>query len=538
LNDPALSPQPPAPVVTTARVWNLVWVVPLLAVLLGGWMLIRNFATQGPVAQVTFDTAEEIYAGRTEVRCRSVKVGMVTDVGLADDLNSVVVRIELEEDAAHLLRRGTRFWVVKPRVTGAGISGLTTLIQGAYVELDPGNPDAPRESEFTGLETPPATSLSVPGRRVVLVTDEAGLLVEGSPIYFRGFEVGRIEARSLSADGVSVSYNGFIRKEHAGLVNSHTRFWNTSGIDISAGAEGFKVRTPSLQSMLSGGVAFGTAAGAHGGELVADGTMFRLYRDEDEAMGSSFDPTLKLLLLFNQSVRGLAKRSPVEFRGIPIGRVTDISLALAPSPGDPRIPVLVEIDPSLISADAAAGTDPSQDISFLRKAVASGLRASLKTGSLITGALYVDFDYLDDAVPAELGSVGGYHSVPTVYSGFAQLEARLSALFDKLESVQFTKAVDEIAAAAASARAMLDDPALRELPANLRRSIEALESSVSSLGPDGAVQGDLLRTLDELRATLRSLKSVATTIEEQPNSLIFGRDPAGSPEPKATPADR
>jgi len=538
LNDPAPSPQPPAPVVTTARVWNLVWVVPLLAVLLGGWMLIRNFATQGPVAQVTFDTAEEIYAGRTEVRCRSVKVGMVTDVGLADDLNSVVVRIELEEDAAHLLRRGTRFWVVKPRVTGAGISGLTTLIQGAYVELDPGNPDAPRESEFTGLETPPATSLSVPGRRVVLVTDEAGLLVEGSPIYFRGFEVGRIEARSLSADGVSVSYNGFIRKEHAGLVNSHTRFWNTSGIDISAGAEGFKVRTPSLQSMLSGGVAFGTAAGAHGGELVADGTMFRLYRDEDEAMGSSFDPTLKLLLLFNQSVRGLAKRSPVEFRGIPIGRVTDISLALAPSPGDPRIPVLVEIDPSLISADAAAGTDPSQDISFLRKAVASGLRASLKTGSLITGALYVDFDYLDDAVPAELGSVGGYHSVPTVYSGFAQLEARLSALFDKLESVQFTKAVDEIAAAAASARAMLDDPALRELPANLRRSIEALESSVSSLGPDGAVQGDLLRTLDELRATLRSLKSVATTIEEQPNSLIFGRDPAGSPEPKATPADR
>lgn len=538
MNDPAPSPQPPAPVVTTARVWNLVWVVPLLAVLLGGWMLIRNFATQGPVAQVTFDTAEEIYAGRTEVRCRSVKVGMVTDVGLADDLNSVVVRIELEEDAAHLLRRGTRFWVVKPRVTGAGISGLTTLIQGAYVELDPGNPDAPRESEFTGLETPPATSLSVPGRRVVLVTDEAGLLVEGSPIYFRGFEVGRIEARSLSADGVSVSYNGFIRKEHAGLVNSHTRFWNTSGIDISAGAEGFKVRTPSLQSMLSGGVAFGTAAGAHGGELVADGTMFRLYRDEDEAMGSSFDPTLKLLLLFNQSVRGLAKRSPVEFRGIPIGRVTDISLALAPSPGDPRIPVLVEIDPSLISADAAAGTDPSQDISFLRKAVASGLRASLKTGSLITGALYVDFDYLDDAVPAELGSVGGYHSVPTVYSGFAQLEARLSALFDKLESVQFTKAVDEIAAAAASARAMLDDPALRELPANLRRSIEALESSVSSLGPDGAVQGDLLRTLDELRATLRSLKSVATTIEEQPNSLIFGRDPAGSPEPKATPADR
>ena len=523
---------------TSARIWNLVWVVPLLALLLGGWLLFRNFATQGPVANVTFDTAEEIYAGRTEVRCRSVKVGMVTDVGLADDLNSVIVRVELEEDAAHLLRRGTRFWVVKPRVTGAGISGLTTLIQGAYVELDPGNPDGPRESEFIGLETPPATSLSVPGRRVVLVTDEAGLLVEGSPIYFRGFEVGRIEARSLSADGISVSYNGFIRKEHAGLVNTNTRFWNTSGIDISAGAEGFKVRTPSLQSMISGGVAFGTAPGAHAGDPVADGTVFRLYRDEDEAMGSSFNPTLKLLLLFNQSVRGLAKQSPVEFRGIPIGRVSEISLTLAPSPGDPRIPVLVEIDPSLISADASAGTDPSQDISFLRKAVASGLRASLKTSSLITGALYVDFDYLDDAVPAELGSVGGYHSVPTVYSGFAQLEARLSALFDKLESVQFAQAVDEIAAAATAARTMLDDPALRELPASLRRSIDALESSVASLGPDGAVQGDLLRTLDELRATLRSLKSVATTIEEQPNSLIFGRDPVGSPEPKAPAADR
>lgn len=549
-------PTPPAPTpqIERARRWNIVWVVPLVALLLGAWMLFRHFTTAGPVARVRFETAEEIFANKTEVRCRSVTVGMVRDVELSDDLKSVIVHVEMDPEAETLLRAGTRFWVVKPRISGSGVSGLGTLIQGAYIELDPGPSGAQAQADFTGLETPPATNLSVPGRRIVLTADEAGLLSAGSPIYYRGFEVGRIEARTLSPDGTRVSYDAFIQQEYSPLVTENTRFWNTSGIDISAGADGFKVRTPSLQAMVSGGVSFGITETETPGKSVADGASFILHRDEDTARNTTFKPTIKLLLLFDQTVRGLSKRATVEFRGITIGRVADISFELVPANGDPRIPVLIEIDCGLMRRDIRDNPEKLQDTEFLTQLVDKGLRASLKTGSLITGALYVDLDYYEDAAPAKVGKTGDFITIPTISSGFAQLEAKLTAILDKFQSLPVEETMNEISAAAreakttiaesrkalaqieetaAAARKTLEDPELRELPADLRKSIAALEKSVASLGPEGAIQGDLLRSLDELRAALRSMKAVTTTIDEKPNSLLFGRDSSGNPTPKA-----
>ena len=558
MNDEPTTAPAATPEIQRARRWNIVWVVPLVALLLGAWLLYRNFAAQGPVARVRFDTAEEIYAGKTEVRCRSVKVGLVKDVKLADDLKSVLVFIELDSGSEALLRRGTRFWVVKPRLSAAEISGLGTLIQGSYIELDPGPPDAEKRTLFKGRETPPATNRSVPGRRLVLTAEQAGSLSIGAPIYYRGFEVGRIEGRELAEDGRMVTYNAFIKEEYSGLVTTNTRFWNTSGIDISAGSDGFKLRTPSFQAMVSGGVSFGVTAGETAGEPATDGMVFTLFRDEDAARHSTFNPTLKFLLLFDQTVRGLSEKASVEFRGITIGRVAEISFDLVAGADDPRIPVLIELDPSLVRPETAREMTKPDSV-FFNEEVAKGLRAALKTGSLITGAMYVDLDYYEDAAPAKLGKSGDFTTFPTVSSGFAQLEAKLSAILDKVQSLPLEETMADIAAAAAeakitiaesrktlaeieataaAARKTLEDPEFRELPADLRKSIAALEKSISSIGPDGAVQGDLLRTLDELRASLRSLKSVATTIDEKPNSLLFGRESSGNPTPKAPRAAR
>jgi paraquat-inducible protein B len=533
-------------VVRRARGWNIVWVVPVVALLLGIWLLYRNFAAQGPVARVRFETADGISAGTTEVRCRSVRVGLVRDVKLADDLKSVLVYLELDRDAEGLLRRGTRFWVVKPRLSVTEFSGAETLITGAYIELDPGPPDAEKWRLFVGRETPPATSRNVPGRRLVLNAEQAGSLAAGAPVYFRGLEVGRIESRRLSDDGQRVTYNVFIGQAYSGLVTGNTRFWNTSGIDISAGADGFKVRTPSFQAMVSGGVTFGVPAGEPPGDPAPDGAEFALFRDEDAARKSAFNPSLKFLLLFDQTVRGLAETAPVEFRGITIGRVAEISFDLVPVPGDPRIPVLIEVDPALMRPVVSPGA-AGPDAGFIRQAVTDGLRAALKTGSLITGALYVDLDYYQDAVPAEMGSEGEYLTIPTISTGLAQLEAKITAILDKLQGLPLDKtvagisaaadeakvALQEIKATAAAARETLEDPEFRGLPGDLRESIATLEQSIASVGPGGAVHGDLLRTLDELRASLRSLKSVATTIDEKPNSLLFGRESSGNPKPKA-----
>jgi paraquat-inducible protein B len=552
LSDKQTSPAA-TPVVRRAQRWNIVWVVPLVALLLGAWLLYRNFAAQGPVAEVRFETADGIFAGKTEVRCRSVRVGYVRDVALADDLKSVIVHLELDSDAANLLRRGSRFWVVKPRITAAEVSGLGTLIQGAYIELDPGPTDAPRATRFTGNETPPATSINVPGRRLVLTAEKAASVGVGSPVYFRGIEVGRIESRQLSDDGARVTYDAFITDDFSHLVTDKALFWISSGIDIVAGADGVRLRTPSFQAMISGGVSFGLLDEAQPGNPVADGRMFALYDSEDAARKSAFNPTLRFLLLFNQSVRGLSEKAPVEFRGITIGRVARISFDMVAGAADPRIPVLIELDPALVRPATAEAMVMPHSV-FFREEVGKGLRAALRTGNLISGALYVDLDYYPDAPQAELDRYGDFDVFPTVSSGFAQLEAKITAILDKLNALPLEQAVtdiaaaaseakttivearatlDEIEAAAAAARGTLEDPGFRELPADLRESITELRKSLASLGPDGAIQGDLLRALDELRASLRSIKAVTTTIDEKPNSLLFGRDSTGNPKPRA-----
>ncbi len=541
-----------------AQRWNIVWVVPILALLIGGWMIYRSVTSQGPVAQVRFETADGMVAGKTEVRCRSVRVGVVKDVKLAEDLNSVVVLVELNPDSVGLLREGTNFWVVRPRVSTTDVSGLGTLITGAYVELDPGPEDGAEVNHFNGLETPPATNRNIPGRRLTLVAEEAGSLNAGSSIFYRGFEVGRIENRKLDLEGQRVTYDAFIQEKYSSLVKENTRFWNTSGIDISAGADGFKVRTPSFQAMLSGGATFGVQEGVQPGKDAVDGATFTLFANEDVANGSTFNPTMKFVLLFDQSVRGLVKSAPVEFRGIPIGRVADISFDYMKVVKDLSIPVLVEIDPSLLRRETAEGITKG-DTEFFSEEVRRGLRASLKIGSILTGALFVDFDYYKDPVPAEFTKVGDYPSIPTISSGFAQLETKLSAILDKIQSLpiddtmkkigtaadeaavtvaESRKALKEIQDATAAARKMMESSEFANLPKDLKATLAALEKSVASVGPEGAIQGDLLRTLDELRSALRSMNAMATSIDEKPNSLIFGRDSSGNPIPKAPKATR
>ncbi|BCX46373.1 paraquat-inducible protein B [Haloferula helveola] len=526
-----------------------VWLVPLVALGLAGWLIWKNRSDLGPLAIVSFETAEGISANKTEVRCRSVKVGMVENVRLADDLGSVDVDLRIAPTYSELLRDGTRFWVVRPRVSTSTVSGLGTLITGAYIELDPGEGGAAAEF-FTGLEEPPVTGANVPGLRLSLVAKDAGSLSVGSSIYYRGFVVGQVERSSLDVDARRVRFDVFIRESFAPLVRTGTRFWNTSGFDVSAGAEGFKFKTPSVQALVSGGASFSTPTELLATPPVENGAVFTLHPDEKAAIDSTFEPDRRLLLLFNQSVRGLQRDAPVEFRGIPLGRVVDIPLALA-EPGDQRIPVLIELDTKAFRQASARLPDDAIDFA---KAVEAGLRARLATGSLITGALYVDLDIFPDAEPAKLEKRGEYDVIPTLSSGLAQLEAKLNSILAKIEALplddtltKFGNAADEAATTLAESRqslAKLEETlgeiqtfvaadSTQQLPEDLSNTLAELKTSIESLGPSGAVQGDLRRTLDELRAALRSFESLSNTIDEKPNSLLFGRDSSGDPIPKA-----
>ena len=539
----------PRAVVRHRRRWSSVWVVPAVALALAGWLVWKHYHDKGPLAYVRFSTADSIEAGKTEVRCRSVRVGLVEKIELADDLQSVVAEVRIDPDSEDLLKRDSRFWVVRPRVSASTISGLSTLITGAYIELEPGDGPAP-VNHFDGLEEPPVTSANVPGLRLTLVAEDAGSLTEGSPIYYRGFEVGRVERRTLDLENRRIRFDVFIDEDYASLVREGTCFWNTSGIDVTAGADGFKLSTPSFQAMVSGGASFAVPKGGTAGPLVTDGRVFNLFPDEDTARKSIFVPDHKCLLFFDQSVRGLTTGAPVEFRGIPLGRVVEISFRHSP-PGDSRVPVVIEIDSDTLGK-AVENIENPQEV--LAECVRRGLRATLSTGSLLTGALYIDLDFAPDAAPAELTTFGDYEVIPTESSGFAQLQDKVNAILTKIEGLpldetlhKFGNAADEIAitvkdvrgaldeaeAALAEARKLLSREETQNLTAELDATLKEVRSSVESLGPNGAVQGDLSRTLDELRAALRAFKTLSDSIEEKPNSLLFGRESSGNSEPKA-----
>ena len=532
------------------RRWSSVWVVPLLALIVAGGLVWKHYAGRGPIAYVRFETAESIKAGVTEVRCRSVRVGIIEKVDLSDDLLSVVAEVRMDPNSEHLLRQGTRFWVVKPRVSGASISGLSTIVEGAYLELEPGDTNLPVH-HFDGLEEPPVTSSSVPGLRLTLISEDAGSLSSGSPIYYRGFEVGRVERRTLDITNRRIRFDIFIKEEYSSLVSQGTCFWNTSGIDVTAGADGFKVSTPSFQAMLSGGAVFSVPKGGNVGPPVQDGAVFELYPDEESAQKSIFRPDHRILLFFDQTVRNLSPGAPVEFRGIPLGRVVEISFKHSP-PGDSRVPVVIEIDSDTLGKAVEDINDPSK---ALAECVRRGLRAKLSSASLLTGALFVDLDFVPGAMPAELTKIGEYEVIPTESSAsIAQLQDQVKAILAKIEALplddtlnKFGTAADEISITVKDLRGTLDEAegALAEakkllardetqnLTAELQATLKQVRSSVDSLGPEGAMQGDLARTLDELRAALRSFKVLSDSIEEKPNSLLFGREGSGDPTPRA-----
>lgn len=545
----------------TRRV-SLVWIVPVVAVLLGGWLVYRHLQSQGPLLEVQFGTADGIIAGKTEVRSRSVKVGMVEDVRLADHLKGVVVRIRLDPKAARLTHSNSRFWVVRPRVTGASISGLGTIISGAYIELDPGDSKTTSRT-FLGLEEPPITPSGVPGLRLNLVATDRGQAGVGSPVLYEGNQVGAIERRRFNSTTKEVELRIFIEDEYSGLVSENVRFWHESGVEVTAGAEGFKLNLPSIETLLAGGITFGVPEGMDPGEQSEDDSYFVLYGDAERAEESVFRSGGEFVLLFDQSVRGLAVGAKVEFRGLQVGRVAEISFNLNDGGEVRRVPVLVQLNQALIDRQFPAAMR-DEGGAGMAKAIGSGLRGSLRPSNYLTGQYYVDLDFYDDLPRQPIAQIGKYAVLPTVETGLARLEEQLAAVLTKLESLPLQESLAKIDRAVAQSsrtleaaekafvrsesalveardslqavRNVLEDPEFARLPGEVRETLTALRASLEGVGPKSSVYGDLRRTMDELRGAARSIERVAETIEARPNSLVFGKGLKRKVIPRAIPA--
>ena len=532
-------PVPPtAPVTPRRRGLSPIWIIPIVAALLGLWLTFKHFSEEGPEVTVTFENAEGIVSGKTPVLCRSVNIGTVGAVNLSKDIKRVIVEMNMTRESADLLRPDTQIWVVKPRYGGSGISGLGTLVSGSYLELQPGV--RPGESRrFIGLENPPVTPPGVPGLHFKLIAEAAGGVNPGSSIIYKGLSVGKIETRTFHPENGQVEFGAFVGGDYARLIGKKTRFWNLSGIDLQVGANGFSLRSGTLETLISGGVTFSEPEDKKKTvQPVSDGTTFTLFDNYSDATRERLNPILPYLLLFTESVRGLSNDAPVEFRGIRIGTVMGISFKYLPDDPDHRVPVLIKLDPTLLID--LPSDDFTEARNYIAQNVDKGLRASLKTGSYLTGQLYVDLDFVKDAPPANVAESQGYFVLPTTGSGLGQIEEKVSALLDKFKALPLEATVAnandllaQFKGVAQHLDTILASKDTQNLPTALRNDLGELQKTLAGYNDKSDFYQGLGGTLRQLDETLQSLRGLTETLERKPNSLIFGK-PSGGEGPKGS----
>ncbi len=518
------------PLVESRRRFPVIWLVPLAALAAAAFLAVITLDKQGPTIAITFENAEGLEAGTTKVKYKNVEIGLVDHVRLQADLSGVVVTASMHKDVAEHLRAETRFWIVKPRLSAGGVSGLGTLVSGAYIEMDPGSGDSVHA--FKGLEIPPVVRANVPGREYILTADRLGSLSPGSPVSFRGLTAGEVLGYELAADNRSVDVHVFVREPYDQFVREQTRFWNASGVDVSVGAEGVNVRTDSLQAILGGGVAFDTPASAMDNPPAPSETVFPLFKSQASTSEALYTEKVPYLMYFDGSVRGLSPGAPVEFRGLKVGTVIDVSLVFDPRAVSVRIPVVVQLEPQRITVIGEAASIPPYIV--MDRLVERGLRAQLKPGNLLTGQLVVALDFYRDSPPAEMKRGGRYPELPTVPSDLETITRSVADLLGKIGELPLEPLVADARSAVQAMKDLMQSADLQHSATSLRQTSDAAKAALvqvattlatvdSMIGENSRLRYDLGATLSDMRDTARSLRVLTDYLDRHPEALIRGK---------------
>ena len=521
---------------------SLVWIIPIVAVVIGLYLVVHALRTQGPTIEIQFKTAEGLEAGKTKIKYKNVDIGTVQTIRLGPEKKGVVVTAQMTRNATDLLVEDTRFWIVKPRIAGGQISGLTTLLSGSYIGMDIGkSPESQRD--FIGLDTQPSVTTDEPGREFLLHAADSGSLDIGSPVFFRRFQVGEVTAITLDADGKGVTAHVFIRSPNEKYVTQNTRFWQASGVDVSIDGSGVKISTQSLASVVVGGIAFQTPAEEPPGAAAANDAPFRLFDDERVAMKRSEAQLEKYIAYFDDSIRGLAVGAQVEFRGFVVGEVRSIEMEFDREKREFRFPVEFalyrDVLPARIARAEKNGAPIDADALYERAVKKRGLRAQLRTGNLLTGQKYLALDFMKGAAPVPDGptkDANGNRIVPTVPGSFDELQETLSSISKKIDKIPFDQLATEIRRSLQELQTTLKgaDKLLTNVNDNVAPEITATLTEVKKtmknanealLSTDSPIQQDLRGTLLELNRASASLRLLTDYLQRHPESLLRGKAP-------------
>ncbi|MAD54784.1 MULTISPECIES: intermembrane transport protein PqiB [unclassified Idiomarina] len=533
----------------TRKLASPIWLVPILAALVAGWMVWQERDQSGPQIIVEIKDAEGLQAGKTAVRVRNVDVGQVTQITLSDSFETAELHIEMNADTGSMLVDDSQFWVVKPRIGRRGISGLNTLLSGAYVQLEPGESKQPRD-HFTALEQPPVTDADTNGKRIVLKSDSAANIVVGDSVQYRGVTVGTVEQVDFSVEARATTYQVFIKSPYDELLTENTRFWLQRGVSFRWKPDGVDVSVGSVESLLGAGISFGVPNGQPLGEPMQAMAEFELFASEEEAEQQGYSRGIDYVLLLDESVDGLVAGSPVMFKGIRVGTVVEVPFRWQPdgNRGQPLrlIPVLIRYEPDRLEG-LVASTNLERWRQHLSRFFEQGLRASIRASNILTNTLYVDLRFYPDEDAMQQDVFAGYPVMPTIVSNFSRLEEKLNSILDTLNNLplnqsvnQFTEAMastddtaEQIKALTEQVKRIVEQPGWQSLPQSLEQSVNRLNGILADFESGSSSREQLERTLQNLEATSRDLKPLVETLRRKPNALLFNTEAEDDPEPKA-----
>jgi paraquat-inducible protein B len=538
-------------VIHRRRRWRLspVWLIPLGAALIGAWLIYQNVMSRGPEITLAVDTAEGLEAGKTLVKVRSVEVGHVTSVALADDYQGAVATVQMNPGAADLLVQNSRFWVVKPRVGRQGISGLGTILSGAYIQLQPGDSEKTKYA-FDVRDSAPAVSTSEPGISLRLTSDNDNSLAVGDLIIYQGQTVGQIESAKFNVDAKRMDYRIFVRKPFSTLVANNTQFWLRSGIDFHLGSDGVNVQIGSIQSVLAGGITFGQPEGVETGRAPQSNAKYKLYATRNAAVQDRFDEKIEYVILLDDSVRGLSPGAPVEYRGLRVGTVEEVPFFRDNFDfnrfANFKIPVRIAIEPQRPS-NSWSDWSRQQWRDNLERFFQNGLRATIKSGNLLTGAMFIDTQFEDNAGDYAQKMVGNYRVFPSEQSSITSIQQQLSRLMDRLNAIDVGPIVNDLKHTLRTSNATLDElhkateqinhllagADTRALPGELRQSLAALQNTLDGFQQGTPAYEEVNRSIERLNRVLDDVAPLARTLRNDPNALIFGSPEGPDPIPKA-----
>ena len=538
------TPEAARPVVKKHRSISIVWLVPVVALLIGAWLVYKAVTEKGPTITITFESAEGLEAGKTKIKFKDVDVGRVEKIELDEDLFNVKLTVEMTPDSDPYLTENTKFWVVRARVAAGQVTGLGTLFSGAYIGIEPAT-EGKKMRHFTGLEKPPIVTGEMEGKHFSLVAPRLASLNPGSPIYFRQIKVGQVVDFELDEAGNNVGVSIFVHSPYDQFVRRNTRFWIASGLDVSLTADGLRIDTESVVSLMIGGIGFGTFPNEPPQPEAEEDTHFKLYETRQEARESRYIDKRDFIIEFKDSVRGLSVGAPVEFRGLKIGEVTNIVMKADFEKLDFTIPVRVRLEPERLALSVAKEEEKDR----WQRLIAKGLRAQLNTGNLLTGQLYIDFKFFKDAPPAEIIYSKGLPVIPSVPSSSQEIMQGITRFVKKLDQVPLDEIGRELKQTVAGLNRFINDPELPKIIRKLRRIFDNLEQTTQTLNEetvpqinaslveldgviqemdgwvsaDAPLQSDLRKTLRDLSEAARAISELADMLGRHPEALIQGK---------------